>query len=116
MAALCSGAADYVERLAVRFGARLERILVLHCAAAHANPWQPFPGKGTRRLASELYVGIIGNGGIAHRGRVRACILLSQRRDAADAACLACGGCRLVAIDIIGTRLLAAVREKEAIE
>ena len=88
----------------------------LPAVAEEVTEWRTLQAVAPTRLASELYVGIIGNGGIAHCGRVRACILLSQRRDAADAACLACGGCRLVAIDIIGKRLLAAVREKEAIE
>src|ERR1700683_4383911 len=85
MATLSFGTADYIERLAVRLGARLECLLVLRCDAADADLRQQRTGEGARRLAPELHVGFVDRRRTAHRRRFRAPVLLSRRRDAADA-------------------------------
>ena len=86
LAPLCPGATDDLERLAVRLRSRLERVMVLPGAAAHANVWQPRTCQGARRLAPELHVGFVDRCGTAHRCCFRASVLLSRPRYAADTA------------------------------
>ena len=67
-----------------------ERVVVLRRAARDADLQQPCTGEGARRLASEFHVGLIGHSRTARRRRVRASVLLSRWRHAADAAGRAC--------------------------
>jgi hypothetical protein len=57
----------------------------------HRMPQAPQKARGPRWMASELHVGLTGDGGAAHHGRVGASVLLSRWRNAADAARPSCG-------------------------